>query len=71
VVAATTAKFYGQAMTAGDIYTVAGTGATGFSGDGGPGTSGELSGPEAVAANGAGNVLVADPGNNRIRMIVH
>ena len=58
-------------MTAGDIYTVAGTGVAGFFGDGSPSNSGEVSGPEAVAVNGAGNALVADPGNNRIRMIVH
>ena len=36
VVAASTGTFYGQAMTAGDIYTVAGNGTQGFSGDGGP-----------------------------------
>ena len=36
VVAAATGTFYGQAMTAGDIYTVAGNGTPGFSGDGGP-----------------------------------
>ena len=39
MVAATTGTFYGQAMTAGDIYTVAGNGTAGFSGDGGPATS--------------------------------
>ena len=35
VVAARTGTFYGQKMTAGDIYTVAGDGQLGFSGDGG------------------------------------
>jgi hypothetical protein len=38
VVAAATGTFYGQAMTAGDIYTVAGDGTGGYSGDGGPAT---------------------------------
>ena len=37
VVAASTGTFYGQAMTAGDIYTVAG-GGTNYPGDGGPAT---------------------------------
>ena len=37
-----TGTFYGQAMTAGDIYTVAGNGTGGFSGDGGPATTAEL-----------------------------
>ena len=37
VVAERTGTFYGQAMTAGDIYIVAGIGGhEGFSGDGGP-----------------------------------
>jgi hypothetical protein len=38
VLAATTGTFYGQAMTAGDLYTVAGGGAGGL-GDGGPATA--------------------------------
>jgi hypothetical protein len=66
VVAASTGTFYGQAMTAGDIYTIAGNGTYGFSGDGGPATTAELGTPEAVAAD-AGNVLIADSLNNRIR----
>ena len=66
VVAASTGTFYGQAMTAGDIYTVAGNGTYGFDGDGGPATTAELGTPEAVAAD-AGNVLIADSLNNRIR----
>ncbi len=36
VVAGVTGTFYGQQMTAGDIYTVAGTGTAGYTGDGGP-----------------------------------
>ena len=39
MVAASTGTFYGQAMTAGDIYTVAGDGINGYSGDGGPATA--------------------------------
>ena len=61
--------FYGQAMKAGDIYTIAGTGTTGYSGDGGPGTSAELSGPDGVTTDQAGNAVVADTGNSRIRVV--
>jgi hypothetical protein len=69
VVAAATGSFYGRAMTGGDIYTVAGDGTRGFSGDGGPATSAELASPGGVAVDGAGDILIADSGNNRIRMV--
>jgi hypothetical protein len=69
VVAASTGMFYGRAMTAGDIYTVAGNGIVGFSGDGGPGTTAGLAGPFAVAVDGAGNLVIADTGNERIRVV--
>jgi hypothetical protein len=42
VVAVRTGTFYGQAMTAGDIYTVAGTGSSGPLGDDGPATAAQL-----------------------------
>src|SRR6266568_3590845 len=71
VVAARTGTFYGQAMTARDIYTVAGDGTKAFSGDGGPATSAELSLPEGVAVDAAGNLLIADGGNNRVRVVAH
>jgi sugar lactone lactonase YvrE len=69
VVAEATGTFYGQAMTAGDIYTVAGGTPVGFSGDGGPATSAELNGPESVAVTAAGGLLIADSNNNRIREV--
>jgi hypothetical protein len=71
VVAATSGTFYGQPMTAGDIYTVAGDGTYGFSGDGGPAISAALRGPGSVAADGAGNLLIADTYNQRIRVVAH
>ncbi len=69
VVAAASGTFYGQPMTAGDIYLLAGDGTAGFAGDGGPATSAELDGPVGVAVDGAGSVLIADQLNNRIRMV--
>jgi trimeric autotransporter adhesin len=69
VVAAKTGTFYGQAMTAGDIYTVAGDGTEGFAGDGGPATAAELDGPAGVAVDSAGNLYIADAVNGRVRMV--
>jgi hypothetical protein len=69
VLAATTGTFYGQAMTAGDIYTVAGTGTQGFAGDGGPATQAMFDSPEGVAVDSAGNLVIADTLNSRIRVV--
>jgi trimeric autotransporter adhesin len=68
VVAASTGTFYGRAMTAGDIYTVAGDGKSGYSGDGGPATSAGMS-PTGVAVDGSGNLVIADNGNGRVRVV--
>ena len=51
----------------GVITTVAGTGARGFSGDGGPGTSARLQYPTGLAMDGGGNLFIADQQNHRIR----
>ncbi len=53
----------------GMIATVAGTLADGFSGDGGPATAAELSGPVDVAVDGQGNLFIADSNNLRIRKV--
>jgi sugar lactone lactonase YvrE len=53
----------------GTITTVAGTGATGFGGDGGPATAARFDGPRALALDGAGNLYVADDNNDRVRRI--
>jgi uncharacterized protein (TIGR03437 family) len=47
----------------GTITTIAGNGVPGYSGDGGPATSAELTYPEAVAFDSAGNYYIADKAN--------
>jgi hypothetical protein len=69
VVAVKTGTFYGRAMTAGDIYTVAGNGTMGYFGDGGPATQAELFNPAGVALNKTGGFVIADTGNHRIRAV--
>jgi uncharacterized protein (TIGR03437 family) len=56
-------------VSGGVITTVAGNGTSGFSGDGGPATSAQLGGPSGVAVDSAGNLFIADSGNNRIRKV--
>jgi hypothetical protein len=68
VLAAAGGTFYGRPMTAGDIYTVAG-GGTGGLGDGSPATAGVLLQPGAVVVDTAGNVLICDTGDDRIREV--
>jgi len=41
----------------------------GFSGDGGPATKAGLSVPGGVALNGTGGLVIADTGNQRIRVV--
>ena len=53
----------------GAVTTIAGTGAAGFSGDGGPATAAQLYGPSAVAIASDGAVYIADSGNNRVRKV--
>ena len=52
-----------------DISTVAGNGTAGYSGDGGAATSAILDHPHGVAVDGAGNLYIADEGNQRIRKV--
>ena len=55
--------------TTGIVTTIAGTGTAGYSGDNGPATAAQLSGPFGVVVDPAGNVHIADQGNNRVRVV--
>ena len=55
--------------SSGIISTVAGTGESGFSGDGGPAIQAQLATPYGVATDGAGNLFIADYSNRRIRKV--
>ncbi len=52
------------------ITTIAGTGTSGFKGDGGLATRAELNGPSSIAIDPAGDIFIADSGNNRIREVL-
>ncbi len=52
------------------IYTVAGTGSSGFSGDGGVATSAKLNNPDTMSVDTSGNMYIADEYNHRIRKVL-
>jgi sugar lactone lactonase YvrE len=54
----------------GYIYTLAGTGTTGYSGNGGSAAAALLSIPNGVAVDGSGNLFIADTGNGSIRKVI-
>ncbi|HUP02673.1 MAG TPA: BACON domain-containing carbohydrate-binding protein [Bryobacteraceae bacterium] len=58
-----------KVSAAGTITTVAGTGAPGYSGDGGPAAAAQLSTPIGVALDAGGNLYIADSGNYRVRKV--
>ena len=53
----------------GTISTIAGTGTAGFLGDGAAASNAQLDLPTAVSVDAAGNILIADTNNQRIRKI--
>lgn len=64
--------FTGRVLRVGELggpVVVAGTWPGGFGGDGGPATEAQLSCPAQLAFDAAGNLLIADSGNNRVRMV--
>jgi len=58
-----------QVAVARVIQTVAGTGAYGYSGDGGPATAAQFTSIFGVAIDGSRNLYIADTYNNRIRKV--
>jgi sugar lactone lactonase YvrE len=56
-------------VTGGNIFTIAGNGTVGFTGDGSAATAAELSAPSGVAVDANGNVYIVDTTNNRIRVV--
>jgi len=55
--------------TLGNISTIVGTGASGHSGDGGPATAATIYNTGGITFDAAGNMLIADFGNNAIRKV--
>jgi len=53
----------------GSISTVAGTGESGFAGDGRAAVNAQLNSPQGVAADSAGDIYIADTGNERVRKV--
>jgi sugar lactone lactonase YvrE len=53
----------------GTIATIAGTGARGYSGDGGPAASATFNGPKELAVDPAGNIWIVDTENHAIRVV--
>ena len=53
----------------GQVSTIAGSGFTGDSGDGGPATRARFDRIEGLAVDHAGNIFIADAGANRIRRV--
>ena len=53
----------------GQISTVAGTGVSGFSGDGGPANRAQLRQPHSLVLDRRGRLLICDIGNQRIRVV--
>ncbi len=60
---------WGITMTQNKIYTIAGTGTAGFSGNGGSAVSAKLDAPLGAALDSSFNLYIADSGNNRIREV--
>ena len=58
-----------KVTSAGFIFTVAGTGSPGYTGDGGGAMSASLNQPWDVALDASGNLFIADAGNNLIRSV--
>jgi sugar lactone lactonase YvrE len=59
----------GITIQPGEIETVVGTGAVGYSGDGGPATNAEINLPTGLIVDSSGNLFFADAHNNVVRKV--
>jgi hypothetical protein len=66
VLPAVTGTLFGQAVHSGGLFTVAGTGVCGTAGQGGPLRMAQLWNPVAVTLDAAGDLLVADSGDQSV-----
>ena len=67
--AAATGSQFGQSMTGGDVYTIAGTGAPGSSGDGGPASAAQFGEVSGLSVDSSGDIYVADQSTEELREI--
>jgi serine/threonine protein kinase/sugar lactone lactonase YvrE len=58
-----------KVLPSGKVLRIAGTGTSGFSGDGGPAISAQLNNPVGLTLDTQGNLYLVDQGNFRIRKI--
>ncbi|HTX38583.1 MAG TPA: hypothetical protein VME43_26335, partial [Bryobacteraceae bacterium] len=57
-------------LTTGIMTTVAGNASPGYTGDGAAATAAELNSPQGIAVDAAGDLYIADTGNNAVREVV-
>jgi len=70
LIAVRSGTFYGQRMTAGHIYVIAGHHRGSASlGEGGPATQAWLENPQAIAEDPAGRLLIAEYDGQRVRAV--
>jgi sugar lactone lactonase YvrE len=69
VIAKTTGTYYGVSMTAGQVYSIAGTAGSAGDSTSGVATSGLLHSPSFVALDANDNVYISDTANNRIKAV--
>lgn len=58
-----------RVSASGIITTVAGTGISGYSGDGGPANAAQIGAPRGIAGTPEGGYLIADTDNSRVRKV--
>ena len=67
--AVSSASYFTTGVATPMIYTVAGTGTVGFSGDNGQAVQAQIGMGSATAVDGSGNLYIADSTNNRVRKV--